>query len=91
MSTTLLTPISIPWANDQVDEEEDEMDAMRHTCAACGEEHEVLPPKGYKLTRKPANMAESDLRRIEREWQPALWFREAYERRLREPRTAPMW
>ena len=61
------------------------MEAMRHTCALCGEENEVLVPKGYTLLKKPATLAESDSRRIDREWEPALSFQEAYQRRLRKP------
>jgi hypothetical protein len=80
-----------PIGEDQGGEEDDEMEAIRHTCAACGEENEVLPPKGYTLTRKPEKIAENALRRVEREWEPALWFREAYQRKLSAPRTAPVW
>lgn len=76
---------------DQCDEEANEMETMRHTCAACGEENAVLPPKGYTLLKKPTTLAESDSRRIDREWQPALWFREAYQRGLSKARTAPLW
>jgi hypothetical protein len=75
---------------DQCDEEANEMEPMRHTCAACGEQNAVLPPNGYRLTMKPPKLAENDLRRIDREWEPALWFREAYQRRLHKPLTAPL-
>jgi hypothetical protein len=80
-----------PLGEDHGDEEEEEMQtAMTHTCAGCGEENEVLPPKGYKLLKKPTALAEIDSRTIDGEWEPALSFREAYQRRLRTPRTAPL-
>jgi hypothetical protein len=76
---------------DQYDEEANEMEPMRHTCAACGEENAVLPPNGYRLTKKPAKLAENDLRRVDREWEPALTFREAYQRELAARCTALVW
>jgi hypothetical protein len=81
-----------PRGEDHGDEEDEDMEtAMTHTCAGCGEENEVLPPKGCTLLKKPTTLAESDSRRIDREWEPALWFREAYQRGLSKARTAPLW
>jgi hypothetical protein len=81
-----------PLCEDHGDDEEEDMETtMTHICEGCGEENEVLPPQGYKLLKKPTTLAESDSRRIDREWEPALWSREAYQRGLSKARTAPLW
>lgn len=50
-------------ALDNVQDDEDEAAdrddvVMKHKCAACGAEHQVLAPKGYKLKR--ASLTESE-------------------------------
>jgi hypothetical protein len=64
---------------------------MTHTCTACGEENNVLPPTGYTLKRRPVTLAENDFGRLDPESEPALIFREAYRRESAARRRQSPW
>ena len=81
-----------PFGENEDDEEGDAMAnvMMRHTCAGCGEDNEVLPPLGFRLKRTgKATEAEREIDLAFSDLEESFQLQEAWRRAYAAARKRP--